>query len=242
MEPPTSPYWRVPLTGHRFDLEALAEAMRTPDLTILHDGGREGFLVSDDFERLDDPAAINDYALQLLDLINGAATSLISDFVPLKIGSVQRVSEGGRVEGYTTGRGAVTLGSFRVRGQALVKDSDGNIKWDREHDSALSEAVQSARQNEDLARVLQLLSDASWVDLYLIHEIMQRVLGARYLRTVGATQSTLDRFTHAANAIARHDPKKFQRPAKPMTRDEAERFIREHVRVWIRSIAASREP
>ena len=69
--------------------------------------------------------------------------------------------------------------------------------------------------------------------LYVVHDIMQRVLGADYKTTIGRSQNELSRFTQTANNVARHDPTRFKPHAKPMGHIEAVRFIRDNVVAWL---------
>lgn len=230
------PYWRVPLTGQKFDIDDVTAGARSGELMILRDDEGEAYIVSPEFERLNDPATIHDYAVQLRDLINGAGAALIDGFMPVDIGAVQRVFEDGQAKSFFQPPAGLVSLRARVEGTGNVRDAQGNIRCDEPPEPPLSKALRCARDDDDLARVLQLLNNASWVNLYIIHEIMQRVLGTAYLDIAGTTKDELGRFTHAANAIARHDPKKFDPLGKTMTHAEAKALICRHVTAWLRSL------
>ena len=232
MTEPKPPYWRVQIVGPAIDtLDAL---LNLPNLGTVKDGD-DVFLVSPEFETLDDTHAIDERANQLLPIINGAGALSSHGFKPVTLGPIYRIGEDGRKDAFIVAKGALISLSARVAGVGVVMGKDGNVKHSKPTEPTLIKAVRHGRESDDVAYVLSLLNEPTWHNLYKIHERMRKVLGDKYLSTIERTKSELGRFTQTANYEQRHDSKAtgFQPHENPMTDREAIDFVRANIVRWL---------
>lgn len=226
----------VSLAGDRLDLDDVAELFsRSTDVRIRREVDTY-FITEPGMASLATDADRRDRAIEIIELVNGAAGLQWTNHRALTAGSkvVTIEVDGSRHEGTVVQLGAAEsrsrAGSVTVvvGGVSVPTPPPAPPRW-----------VEAALTDGNVAAVLRILADpdVGWSRLYHVFEIVQSDVGSGMDQW--ATPAERELFTWTANnraAIgdeARHGHTRFQSPPSPMTLGRARKLVRSIVTDWL---------
>src|SRR5437588_11136550 len=118
--------WEVGVSGDNSDLATLALTFSEGSVVLKKSGDRY-VLASDDFEKLDDAAAVRSAAATVVTTLNAAAQLLLGSRASIKLGNVTRVHADGRREATMFAE----PGGIRIRGypaSLIVTRANGTVE------------------------------------------------------------------------------------------------------------------
>lgn len=226
----------VSIAGDRLDLDDVAQLFSRSTGVRIRREADTYFITAPDMALLATDAEKRDRAIELIELVNGAARLQWTNHRTLTAGSrvVTIEADGSRREGIVVQVGAAEsrsrAGSVTVviGGVPVPTPPPAPPRW-----------VEAALTDRDVAAALRILADpdVAWSRLYHVFEIVQSDVGSGMDQW--ATPAARDLFTWTANnrpAIgdeARHGHSRFQSPPSPMTLGEARKLIRSIVAGWL---------
>ena len=223
------------LEGSDFDLQELAERLRSGDTRVVREGDLY-YLTAREIDAAPDDIQANEIAAALIDRINALGRATDPNF--------QRV----KMSGYTdeTGRNVVvgtmgaTVANVRFRATATVTRPDGTAV--PEPPSPWPGRLALAATNPEVAEALKIMDRAEplgWVELYKIHEIIRDAIKPDKVADRGWTDKATDSaFTGSANlpgvsgSGARH-ARLAGTPKRTMTIDEGRAYVGNLVTEWL---------
>lgn len=226
------PQTLVKLEGQPDDLAALA-SLSSPAWAVVE--GEEGFhLSSEAWGPIEDLMEVLDRAKELIEILNGAAAVYILNFEPVKLsGQVHRRNDEGRTLNATI---QTITGGARIRRLPEVAANTPNLDtW-----MALVEGQPSVHK----ALALYGGLERTWRNLYLVLEVIEDSVGGEKALLACAwcpDPTKVKQFKGVANnwkalgVHARHATERFERPAVPMTLQEARETIRAVLVAWLRT-------
>lgn len=243
------------LDGHEFDLVALARHFPTGNpRVVLNDEG--AFLVSDELDDAFGQPGLAGAAEEQLARLNGWATLADAGYRHVRLRDAfhrEGTPQAHHVFAYDEARArdSVTVVSVlaELRASATVTATatadDGEVIPSPPPEGP----THLARRNRDVDDLLAIVGKAdalSWSQLYKCFEIIRNALGGGddgLVATSWTSRATLRAFTGSANHHgvsgihdARHARLPGRSPTRAMTLDEAQAYIRDLVRNWLRSL------
>jgi hypothetical protein len=234
--PPLDPGVWVSLSGESLDLEEVTKLFSQSQTIRIRGEGDSYYLTEPDLVSLSDDVARRDRAVEIVELVNGAARLHWANHQDLRVGSQ-----------------VVTIGEDGSRTQSIVLPVEPAIVRTRAMGVAVVVGgvrvptpppapprwVEAALHDDDVAAALRILADPDvpWGRLYHVFEIVQEDVGSGISQW--ATPAECNRFTHTANnrlALgdeARHGHTRFQAPSTPMTLGQARELVRRIVTGWL---------
>lgn len=232
----TSTTWSVDLTGHAFDLEDLPVFLSGGPVRVVR-GERGWQLVSEEFERFEDPAEVRRAAQDWVRLINGLGRLLDASFRPIGTGNAFRRSADGK-----PGLLAYIVGTAEGRGKAtatlVVK---GGVPQPDPRVGRMARLLQASSTSDEAQRILYFLGrqELTWSDLYRAYEVVKRVGAGSALTAAGVSKAAIKRFQRTANSYAaigidsRHGVDRNTPPSTPMSFSEAREIIAQVLTAWL---------
>lgn len=235
--------WLVRLQGHEFDLAELADRFTSVVRNVRKDADGHYYLKSSDFDRMADPSAVRERALEILGHMNGAMKLYSGDgYRPVESDAIIEIDEGGNRRNYKFASATVE-GRSRVTANVSVANQDGT-EGSARSPSEVEVLVALADQNEKVADALRFYERADWVNLYKAWEVVCDAAGGLHevVNKGWASNDDRRRFTGTAQSRselgdeARHASERFNAPKNPMTLDEARTFVRSVIRAWVSTL------
>jgi hypothetical protein len=227
----------VSLVGEPLDLEGVAELFSRSTAVRIRREGDLYFITEPGLARLATDPAKRDRAIEVIELVNGAAHLEWANHLPLTAGSkvITIAQNGSRREGTVVGVGTARV---RVRAQQVqvLRDSVPVVppppvppRW-----------VEAALTDGNVGAALRMLADpdVAWGRLYNVYEIVKEDVGGRGMDH-WSTSEERERFARTANSRqalgddARHGHTKHEPPPNPMSLGEARRLVRSIVAGWL---------
>jgi hypothetical protein len=232
--------WLIGIEGNISDIAILGTELRSNDLKIIKDEGKD-YLSYSGFSSVTDAKVVYTQATELIKVINGAAKlsfpniKIISQSGVIK--SIER-NENGDLKGGGT---HIFPPPMEVRSfmTATVRIGDKVLPTAVDEWTALSKEDDKVRK----AFVLFGNNDHSWDNLFKIFEIIESDVGGKMISNGWITKSQKEKFTNTANSStalgieARHGHSKHAAPKKPMTKAEAIDIISTLLKRWLRQKA-----
>ena len=236
------PRWLIQLVGDPADTEEFPRWFPDGDVYAIEQDGKH-YLTGVQFERFEDGGAVRAEAAEALKGMSAAISLLWSLFIPPEVGGVYREHEDGRRDTWLFPNG-ITL---RAKLGTPTLTCDGiEVKPSK---TQAQELLLAAQASSHLQEAMRVWSDKyrSWGRLHRVLEEVERHLGQPVSSTGFCSAKERDRFTQSANCSevagidARHASGKFQPPKRPMTLDEAERFVRKMLDTALRNETSERQ-
>jgi hypothetical protein len=236
--------WCVNLVGDRFDLDLLAAAFSTAELSVRETEGvyslrtraLSGIMQSDEGLRI---------ARAVVSHVNGLAKLRFGRaFQGVSVSQVRWVSRA------TAGSGLafhVTLDTSVVKARAalcaIADRGDGDADGMSAPRPTVGE-VELAQSNPRVAAALRIFGAdaAGWIDYYKVLEIIQEDIGGDPADRGYASKRQIVRFRRTANSptvvgdAARHGRDRTEPPLDPMTWEEADSLIRSILAAWLADV------
>lgn len=230
--------WLVPLEGHAFDLE---------DLPVYMHGHSVQVVLRDSIYNLAIPVnvggvsheRVREVALAFVELVNGAASLLISSYSPISVtsGAFFGVDDSGSVVNTVVPVGTAEMRCKAGHMNVLI---DGVPQPDSRQ-GRIASLVELAKRSTAGRDALSLVGRPSptWSELYLVYELVKANAGSRMFSDNWISRSQAELFRRTANSYtalgraARHGKEATDSPKNPMPQREATQLMRELVRGWL---------
>ena len=223
--------WAAEVEGHPVDLHWAEEASAKLTLNVSRHQDGMWLLTSPTLAGLADTGAVEDEAVRLLSIVNGAGAVHDPGFRPLTVGHIYRFRPGGGKDAFVLLKSTVTVRSALVlQGGTPVPPGP----------SLLEKATAAGQADADLQRALELFGGVppTWGFLYNVYELSKQQPELKKWTSQGERtrfQRTANSFT-AAGSSARHAVEKTVPPPNPMTLAEARAFIRRILDEWVNHV------
>lgn len=154
------PEWMVRLQGHEFDMEELSTHFTSAARNVKRDEDGYYYLRSSDFNKLTDPSAVRERALEMLGQMNGAVKLLSGgSYRPVEFDVVTEIDESGKRHHHVM-LSATVEGRSRVTVNLSVGGQDGG--QDASPSPSEAEVLATlADQDEKVADVLRFIKGAT---------------------------------------------------------------------------------
>ena len=248
----TNPVWRAQLSGDEFDLETLANHFNAGDPTVQKVGdvfllGSALFYSISEPDEVTKAVAVRDAAVELLELINGAAKIDSLSYRPVGLsGRIHREVDG------DTNIHILASAEMRMRFQLTAVATGGTVLAIPPQAPA-QQWVSTAASDGDVDEVLRLFgaqATIGWGALFKVLEIIEHNVGGRpvVVSHQWATSRRLSIFTGSADhpalsgREARHARLAGSTPTRSMTLDEGRALMQALFQQWFDWIKAGRAP
>lgn len=224
-------YWKIQLSGERFDLERLAEVFTEKRLRIAQEQDKF-YLLSTNFAPEADARDIDNQANALLLILNGASRLALRGRTPIGNGGPERIRDDGSRETFCMLREGLLIRDF-AQHDDNSSPADPVPAW-----------FELGLSDPSVARSLRLHGrwPQDWANLYRIFEIIETDVGTKTILQNGwATKSAIKNFARtachpdptAAGDDARHGATNDQPPPNPMALSEARALIELLLHRWL---------
>jgi len=230
--------WFVRIIGDINDLDELSKSLKSPELSISHDG-ESYILKTDEFNLLDDKEKVRNKAVEIISLINGAAGLTLGIRTPIEVSHVVKLNDDGTQEIFVCISNTITL---RDSISICIHRGDGTIEEIHQSDP-IPNWISIAKKDNTVAKALRLFGSGAydWVNLYRIYEVIEGDMGGlkNIVKEGWATKKMLNRFTHTANSPgaigddSRHGTESTTPPRDPMLLSEAKSFVITLFHSWL---------
>ena len=230
--------WFVQITGDNLDLEKLSKSLNSPELSIIQEGP-DFILKSTHFDFLKDADHVRNMAIEIISLINGAASLVLGMRKPLAVDCVVNVDDDGARQFFV----CCSLGiRLEVSASASVIAADGTVQKEPHQADPIPDWIAIALCDTNVAKVLRLFGagNHNWVSLYRIYDVIKGDVGD-IAKKEWATKNEIKRFTHTANSPdaigddSRHGAGNRPPPEKPMQLSDAKSLFKTIIHEWLRS-------
>jgi len=236
--------WLVRLEGERLDLEEASFHFRTADWEVRQED--DGYyLASADFTSMTESGAVLKRGKQLLKVMNGILKLQCWNYQPVAAhGSVVRVDEAGNRNQYIHVAGAATARA-RVRAAAVVVKPNGTTELPLQQPTQAASWMAMARRDDKVGSALGLFAEPTLVKLSNILDAIERDVGGEraLVDKRWVAQGEIERFTATVNCMeaagddARHGPRGFKAPKRPMSLREAQDLFGALLNKWLETKA-----
>jgi hypothetical protein len=239
--------WQIQIQGWASDLEHLALHTASKSRRIVRDEKNSNFLYeSNSFDACMESVEVLKIANEELSVLSGVLKLTRNSHEVLKTSAVyKKNATGGKdvfVHLHESLQIHVEIGEVTV----TITDPDGRITTRPSPQPRTITIAELAIVDPAVAKTLRLVADPnfkSWVNLYRIHEVIDKdVGGENALKNKGwGSESDLKRFKHSANSVsvagdlARHGKEDSLPPKNPMSIDEAAAYLNYVLESWITS-------
>ncbi len=230
--------WFVPITGENSDLEELSKSLNSPELRVIQEGS-DFILKSTDFDLLNDADDVQNRAIEIMSLINGAAMLAMGMRKPLVVDCA--VNGDGKRQFFVC---CSLDASLRVSVSESVVAADGTVQDQEEPHQAdpIPDWIAIAQHDPNVATVLRLFGagNHNWVSLYRIYDVIKSD-GGDIAKRGWASRRAIKRFKQTANSPdasgddSRHGAGNIPPPKDPMTISEAKSLFKTIIHKWLRS-------
>ena len=232
--------WFVPITGENSDLEQLSKSLNSPELRVIQEGS-DFILKSTDFDLLNDADDVQNRAIEIMSLINGAAMLAMGMRKPLVVDCAVNVNGDGKRQFFVW---CSLDASLRVSASESVVAADGTVQDQEEPHQAdpIPDWIVIAQRDANVAKVLRLFGagNHNWRGLYPIYEVIKSDVG-NIAKKGWATKKEIKRFAQTANSPdasgddSRHGAGNIPPPKDPMPISEAKFLVKTIIHKWLRS-------
>jgi hypothetical protein len=230
---------KAELTGHEFDLDALARLLPTGHVRVLAENGSY-YLVADAIDNPPEGMTYYEVAPRMLDQVNGLARTADPAYQHVRLTDVYLEGE----HRHVTVRPDSVVVRVRVGTPTIsVFDADGRQVPQPSSQSLGPRRAAVAAAYPHVAEALAILGQPGplgWVEAYKVFEIVRDAVKPTKLEQSGlATRYEISAFKASANrpdisgADARHARTSGGTPHRTMKLQEARVFVSELVRKWI---------
>jgi hypothetical protein len=190
---------KAELTGHEFDLDALARLLPTGHVRVLAENGSY-YLVTDDLDNPPEGMTYYEVAPRVLDQVNGLARAADPAYQPVRLTDVYLKDE----HRHVTVRPDSVVVRVRVGTPTInVLDADGRHVPHPSSQSLGPRRAAVAAADPHVAEALAILGQAGqmgWVEAYKVFEIVRDSVKPTKLEQSGlATRDEISAFTASAN-------------------------------------------
>lgn len=240
-------YWEVAVHGHPLDLDYFARQFKAPPVVVVKRDDADGYALRlDEFENCPDSASVLAAAERQLVLLTGALMLERRAVDPLSAGAVYRKHPGGGNDVFVFVRDTLRVRIDMGTPVVTVTDADGRVVPQPVEEPRSVRVMRLCTTDAAVEKAMRLnaATDArSWVGLYRLYEVIEaNVGGEKALVQHGWSSSRgASRFKHSANSVevagdgARHGKEPTDPPAKPMTLEDADVFVRDLLARWLAS-------
>ncbi len=237
--------WKVPLSGHAFDLDFLFSQQANQGWSI-EKSEDAYFLKSTEFEKSTEASEILGLAKRIVSRLNGLARIEIPGFQPISIEGVVRLDKDSKPRYHKFLEGSLTLvARSRLRADGKVpRDSKENDSEQKITSSLIKINYMVFDGDINVVDVLRLFSlpQLRYQDLYKVFEMIREDVGGQSAlkKKRWVADEDISRFTQTAQSPtilgdeARH-ARGVTPPKNPMNYDEAFAIIRTLSKEWLRS-------
>ena len=226
--------WFVQLKGHQFDLEALAEFLRSGSIKVSREEDEQWYVSGPVFGGLEDSSAVRERGIEMVEVLNG--TGALFGIQNISIGSnVFEVTDAGVRKNMVLVVDGITV---RDRVKAVVLGSDGKPK-ENENVSAFQRILELGRTDRRVWDALHFLAlRQNWTNLYKVFEIVRDDVGKQVYDLVDTKRLKTFKATAQCRGLlgdeARHASQTLREPSNPVSLEEARQLIRQLVENWLR--------
>lgn len=224
--------WFIELQGSDREMDILSRL--SEPYKIEHVGGKS-YLTSDQFTDLNDASILREKGEQMVNLLNGALA--ISGVPPIQITGIGHVDD-------ANNRQFHHQTSLEMRARIVPADWNASAEEDLRSEVAtyVGKRMSLAATSEAVSSVLQMLSVAyiNWGELYKVIELIND--DADIVKSGWTSRKKFSDFRHSANdprsagKDSRHAvPNSTEAPKNPMSREEANSYVRHIASCWISS-------
>jgi hypothetical protein len=233
-------WWEIQVAGDSHTLEFLGAVLAVGEIRFVSEDGRN-LLRIPELDRIRDVGVVRSRARSYAASLSGAAKLALGSDSPLQVGNILRRHLDGRADHFLE----IEPARLEMRGfpAALgITRRDGTVE-NRDPGRELRSWLEVAGASGPARRVLRLIGepDLSWVELYRVVEIIQKVAKAPV--SIWVSKDDLGRFKHTANSVgavgdqARHGHERTEPPKDPMALDEANKLVSDLARNWLSFIS-----
>lgn len=222
--------WSVQIVGDDFDLDDLPEWFKFGELKVVKEANGY-YLYSSRFSSAKDAKEVRSIAEKLIQIMLGIAMLLRSDLIPFKIGNVHSQNQDGSNK--TVYFEVHIKASFRGKGKFSVLINGIEQKTNTSKAAQFFDVADNGRNVEDALRILAE-KKLDWSNLSKIYEIIQSDIRCNPYKAGLTSKKEETRFTQTAKT-KRHPRTKTDPPKRPMSIQEAKKFIISIINKWIDS-------
>lgn len=245
-----APYWEVAIQGHPTDLAYLARRFKASPVVVVKRDDADGYALRlDEFENCPDSVSVLAAAERQLVLLTGALMLERHAVDPLTAGAVYRKHPGGGKDVFVFVRDTLRVRMEMGDPVVTVTDADGRVVPQPVAEPRSVRVMRLCTTDAAVEKAMRLVAATdvrSWVGLYRLYEVIEADVGGENALVQRGWSSSrgASRFKHSANSVevagdgARHGKEPTDPPAKPMTLDEADLFVRDLLAKWLASKGA----
>lgn len=233
-------FWKIPLSGHTFDLEDLPHWLAGYSIKVIFKDNEFALqipakIIGENYK------PVRKLAEKQLQLINGAGRLLNPNFRPVALSNrLCGIDEWGKVI-HTVG----IIGTAEERSKAgTIKAVVGGVPQPDPRDRAalpfLNATNHSTLANDAL--IIFARPELTWTELYLLYEIVKGDVGSIMLTKKWISKKKEKLFSRTANSYSvlrvdgRHGKDQGEPPSNPMSKKQAESLIRDLIVSWLRYV------
>ncbi len=230
--------WLIEITGSEYDLEALIKLSPFCNTEIIKMKNRY-CLKSKKFDSVSEYDNVKKLGRDLVDILNGLAKLQNKHWKPIKFNGVLRENLNGTTTIFFEAKAEL---QFEATANGTVVKADGTTD-DSKHPSQFETKFTVLSKDTNVQKALRIYGsrEESWVDLYIIYEIIEDDLGGSQMifDNKWSSKNAIQRFKHTANSPkaigdeARHGKENTLPPQKPMLFSDAKILIKELLDKWI---------
>lgn len=216
-------YW-VRLKGKTSDLLKLATNLKNVGYLVIKEDN-VFYLTSSEFDSKNEVDEVYDLSCQILkeansvsNVVYGINPEIIPEFV-------YQIQEDGTRVGFVYLSGAIETGQCDVY---ITQIKGGQV---RNSDAESFEQWFNMRNDKNVKKILELFNNKTWVNLYIIYDIIKSEVG-KINEKGWATKGDIDDFTKNAQFF-RHGAVQSQKPCEPMSLQKAQSLLLHIIQQWL---------
>lgn len=229
----------ISLTGHEFDLEALADYYVDIEQAYVFKEDDKYFLESRQFDSLESESQVYEAGQRLITKINSTMALINSGYQPVTAAGLSSKNDDGSIN-----HSVFVDAALHVRSRAVAKLSGTAAEG-----ALAEEIVQNnpqiilslAEHHPEVSEALMHFEEGTWSSLYKTYELIRDDFRCNITERCGVSDEDINVFTQTAQSkfaigsAARHASKKFKPPDNPMSFEEAKVLVKTMLLAWIDS-------